>query len=60
MHWPKISEKKKLELEHLKLTIKTSPLRKVSPKSTLGHSVKDGVSHNGANRATSENNEENS
>lgn len=25
MHWPKISEKKKLELETLKMSMKTSP-----------------------------------
>jgi hypothetical protein len=37
MHWPKISEKKRQELEQLKATLKTSPLRtKKSPKSIVG------------------------
>ena len=33
MHWPKVSEKKKQELEQLKMSYKTSPLRKKSPTS---------------------------
>ena len=37
MHWPKKSEKKVKELEQLKQTIKTSPLKtKKSPKSLVG------------------------
>jgi hypothetical protein len=35
MHWPKVSEKKKAELETLKLSLKTSPLKtdRKTPKS---------------------------
>ena len=37
MHWPKKSDKKVKELEQLKATIKTSPLKtKHSPKSLVG------------------------
>jgi hypothetical protein len=62
MHWPKISEKKKLELETLKMSLKASPFPKKSPKSIMGESTKDGVlSHKSKNhRAVSEQNEENS
>ena len=36
MHWPKVSEKKKVQLEELKMSLKTSPLRyKKSPKSIM-------------------------
>jgi len=35
MHWPKVSEKKRQELESLKMSLKTSP-RKKSPKSIMG------------------------
>jgi hypothetical protein len=36
MHWPKISEKKKQELEALKMSMKTSPKHgKKSPRSTM-------------------------
>ena len=37
MHWPKVSDKKRKELESLKANLKTSPLRtKKSPKSIMG------------------------
>jgi hypothetical protein len=38
MHWPKVSDKKKQELEQLKMSLKTSPgkLLKKSPKSIVG------------------------
>lgn len=37
MHWPKVSDKKRKELENLKQHLKTSPLRsKKSPKSIMG------------------------
>jgi hypothetical protein len=62
MHWPKVSEKKKQELEQLKMTLKTSPAAKKSPKSIMGQSTRgDVISHHGkGGRAASENNEENS
>jgi hypothetical protein len=42
MHWPKISEKKKAELEQLKSSIKTSPgklHKKSSPKSIVNSDI---------------------
>lgn len=55
MHWPKISEKKKLELAAIKETIKTSPLRgKKSPKSIYGSEHPGDISHKGDHRANSE------
>ena len=55
MHWPKVSEKKKQELEQLKMSYKTSPLRKKSPTSN-NLSVKDIQSRNGLRgRTASEN-----
>lgn len=61
MHWPKISEKKKAELETLKMSLKATP-RKKSPKSIMGQSTRGDVlsHHNDKGRAASENNEENS
>lgn len=60
MHWPKVSEKKRQELESLKMSLKTSP-RKKSPKSIMGQSTRgDQLSHHEKGRAASENNEENS
>ena len=57
MHWPKVSEKKKAELEHLMMSIKTSPLKK-SPKSIYEsehHGLNDEIStHKGNNRANSD------
>ena len=62
MHWPKISEKKKLELEQLKLSLKTPVLKKKSPRSIMGHnSYKDNDEDHstygimGHHRAASEN-----
>eukprot|EP00347_Sterkiella_histriomuscorum_P011753 403371232 len=61
MHWPKISEKKKLELEQLKASLKTPVLMKKSPRSQYGHnSYKDNEVENstygmlGHHRAISE------
>ncbi len=61
MYWPKVSEKKKAELEALKMSIKATP-RKKSPKSIMGQSTRgDALSHHhDKGRAASENNEENS
>lgn len=53
MHWPKISEKKRAELETLKLSLKTSPKRRMSPKSTMAGSVHDSISRNQNTRAAS-------
>lgn len=58
MHWPKISEKKKLELETLKMSLKTSPKHKKSPHSVIGQNNKDDISNNHHPRATSEHNED--
>ncbi|CDW82839.1 UNKNOWN [Stylonychia lemnae] len=63
MHWPKVSEKKKSELEILKLSLKTPVLKKKSPRSSvLGHnSYKDNDEDNstygilGHHRASSDN-----
>jgi hypothetical protein len=46
MHWPKISEKKRAELETLKMSMKTSPKRRNSPKSTMAGSNHDTISRN--------------
>lgn len=58
MHWPKVSEKKKLELETLKMSLKTSPhnLTK-SPKSKMESRNGDTISAKTVpqhNRASSE------
>eukprot|EP00347_Sterkiella_histriomuscorum_P020948 403335841 len=50
MHWPKISEKKKAELETLKMSMKTSPK---NPKSIIGQGNHDTASRNNQNRAAS-------
>lgn len=43
MHWPKVSDKKRKELEALKANLKTSPLRvKKSPKSIMGSDAYQG------------------
>jgi len=62
MHWPKVSLKKKHELESLKESVKMSPYKsnKKSPKSIYGsehpHAKgRDEISTNGKNRASSEN-----
>jgi len=63
MHWPKISEKKKSELESLKLSLKTPVLKRKSPiSSVIGHnSYKDNEEDNstygilGHHRASSDN-----
>ena len=60
MHWPKVSEKKRKELEQLKQTLKSSPHQKKSPKSTMGQSTRDVLSHHEKGRAASDNREENS
>ena len=65
MHWPKISFKKKKELETLKESIKASPYKgKKSPKSIYGSElpghgdeISMGKSHN--NRANSDHDGEN-
>lgn len=62
MHWPKISEKKKNELETLKMSLKTISLKpdaKRSPKSIAGASVHgDMISGHHGNRAVSEHNDD--
>ena len=60
MHWPKVSEKKKQELEQLKLSIQTSPTkRNKSPKSrysTAMNAPNDSISAGNQDfRANSEN-----
>ena len=66
MHWPKISEKKKRELESLKESIKSSPARfKKSPKSIMASEAAYGTADQismGArdNRANSENDDKGS
>jgi hypothetical protein len=52
MHWTKISIKKKKELEELKMTYKTSPLYKKSPKSIHDTRNTDTISRKTYSRKT--------
>lgn len=46
MHWPKISEKKRNELESLKMSIKTSPKNPGNTKSIITSSNHNTISRN--------------